>query len=61
MSQSLTLIMCADEHLKSQCGVEKVVFNEIVAVQNYEIAVDQVTLAHGHFDYFAAGNSCSRA
>lgn len=54
--------MYADEHLKSERGVKKsVVCNESVAVQNYEIGADQVSLVHGYFDYFAAGNSCSRA
>jgi len=59
--QILTLIMCADRHLKSESGAKKVVCNESVAVQNYEIAGDQVTLVHGYFDYSAAGSSCSRA
>jgi len=53
--------MCADGHLKSESGAKKVVCNESVAVQNYEIAGDQVTLVHGYFDYSAAGSSCSRA
>ena len=62
MYQSLKLIMYADEHLKSERGVKtSVVCNESVAVQNYEIGADQVSLVHGYFDYFAAGNSCSRA
>ena len=61
MYQSLKLILCADGQLKSECGVRKVVFNESVAVQNYEIAGGQVTLVHGYFDYFTAGNTCSLA
>ncbi len=40
---------------------KKVVCNESVAVQNYEITVDQGLLDHGYFDYFAICNSCSRA
>ena len=57
----MTLIICADGHLKSESGVKKVVCSDSVAVQNYEIAGDQVTLVHGYFDCSAAGSSCSRA